>query len=163
MNKKQSKQTIRNSKIKRLAENKYARYQYEILETLEAGIALLGSEVKSVREGKSNLKDGFCTIRDDELLLLNVHISHNQNSGQFFNHDPTRNRKLLVHKNEIKKLKEKTQKKGLTIIPLSIHLKGSWIKISIGIGKGKNIHDKRQSEKKKESNREIKQALRRIN
>ena len=147
--------------IKRLADNRYARFQYEIYETIEAGIELLGTEVKSIRNGKANLRDGYCSFRDGEILLLNVHISPHKNVGSFFNHDPLRNRKLLLHKKEIIKLKSNTEKKGMTIIPLSIYLKGSWIKIKIGVGKGKKLHDKRQADKQKTIKREIKAALKR--
>ena len=147
--------------FKRLAENRYAKYQYEILETIEAGIELLGTEVKSIRSSSVNLRDGYCTFRDGEILLLNVHISPHKNVGSFFNHDPLRNRKLLLHRNEIMKLKSNSEKKGLTIIPLSIYLKGSWIKLTIGIGKGKKLYDKRQADKQKNIKREIKIALKR--
>ena len=147
--------------FKRLSENRYAKFQYEILETIEAGIELLGTEVKSIRNGNVNLRDGYCSFRDGEIFLLNVHISPHKNVGPFFNHDPLRNRKLLLHKKEIVKLKYNTEKKGLTIIPLSIYLKGSWIKITIGIGKGKKLHDKRQADKQRDIKREIKTALKR--
>ena len=147
--------------IKRLAENRYAKFQYEIHETIEAGIELLGTEVKSIRNGKANLRDGYCSFRDGEILLLNVHISPHKNVGSFFNHDPLRNRKLLIHKKEITKLKSRTEKKGLTIIPLSIYLKGSWIKLKIGVGKGKKLHDKRQADKQKTITKEINSALKR--
>ena len=147
--------------IKRLAENRYAKFQYEINETIEAGIELLGTEVKSIRNGKANLRDGYCSFRDGEILLLNVHISPHKNVGSFFNHDPLRNRKLLLHKKEIIKLKSQVEKKGMTIIPLSIYLKGSWIKITIGVGKGKKLHDKRQADKQKNITREINSALKR--
>ena len=147
--------------FKRLAENRYAKFQYEILETIEAGIELLGTEVKSIRNGNANLRDGYCSFRDGEILLLNVHISPHKNVGSFFNHDPLRNRKLLLHKKEIIKLKVNTEKKGLTIIPLSIYLRGSWIKLTIGVGKGKKLHDKRQADKKKDINKEIKSAIKR--
>ena len=157
VNKKREKETI----FKKLAENRYARFQYEIYETIEAGIELLGTEVKSIRNGKANLRDGYCSFRGGEILLLNVHISPHKNVGSFFNHDPLRNRKLLLHKKEITKLKSNTEKKGMTIIPLSIYLKGSWIKITIGIGKGKKLHDKRQADKQKQINKEINSALKR--
>ena len=147
--------------FKRLAENRYAKFQYEIIETIEAGIELLGTEVKSIRNGTVNLRDGYCSFREGEILLLNVHISPHKNVGPFFNHDPLRNRKLLLHKKEIIKLKSNTEKKGLTIIPLTIYLKGSWIKLTIGIGKGKKLHDKRQADKQKDIAREIKTALKR--
>ena len=149
----------KDSLIKSLAQNKYARFQYEIQETIEAGIELLGTEVKSIRSGKANLRDGYCTFREHEILLKNVHISPHKNVGTYFNHDPLRERKLLLHKNEIIKLKNKVEKKGLTIIPLSIYLKGSWIKLKIGVGKGKKLHDKRHSDKQKTIKKEIRTAL----
>ena len=149
----------KDSIIKLFAQNKYAKFQYEIQETIEAGIELLGTEVKSIRNGKANLRDGYCTFRKNEILLKNVHISPHKNVGLYFNHDPLRERKLLLHKKEILKLKNTVEKKGLTIIPISIYLKGSWIKLKIGIGKGKKLHDKRQADKKKSINREIRSAL----
>ena len=156
-----NKKTEKGNTLKRLAENRYAKFQYEIYETIEAGIELLGTEVKSIRNGKANLRDGFCSFRNGELLLLNVHISPHSNVGPFFNHDPLRNRKLLLHKNEIIKLKSNTEKKGMSIIPLSIYLKGSWIKLTIGVCKGKKLHDKRQAEKNRDIKREINSALKR--
>ena len=147
--------------LKRLADNRYAKYQYEIHETIEAGIELLGTEVKSIRNGKANLRDGYCSFRNEEILLLNVHISPHKNVGSFFNHDPLRNRKLLLHKKEIIKLKSNTEKKGMTVIPLSIYLKGPWIKLKLGIGKGKKLHDKRQADKQKSIKKEINSALKR--
>ncbi len=154
---------VKNSKkdsiIKLLAQNKYAKFQYEIQEIIEAGIELLGTEVKSIRNGKANLRDGYCTFRKGEILLKNVHISPHKNVGSFFNHDPLRERKLLLHKKEISKLKNNVEKKGLTIVPISIYLKGSWIKLKIGVGKGKKLHDKRQSDKQKTIKKEIRSAL----
>ncbi len=151
----------RASANKRLAENRLARHQYEILETLETGIELLGTEVKSIRAGKANLRDGFCLIRKGELKLHNVHISPHSHASGYFNHDPLRVRKLLAHRKEIDKLKGQLDRKGLTLIPLSLQLKGSWIKLTIGLGKGRKLHDKRQEEKKKEASREVKSALKR--
>ena len=162
---KNSKKVNKNSKkvtsFKRLAENRYAKFQYEIHETIEAGIELLGTEVKSIRNGKANIRDGYCAFRNGEILLLNVHISPHKNVGSFFNHDPLRNRKLLLHKKEIIKLKSNTDKKGMTIIPLSIYLKGSWIKLTLGVGKGKKSHDKREADKQKNIKREINSAIKR--
>ena len=155
------KKSQKDSLLKPLAQNKYAKFQYNIIETIESGIELLGTEVKSIRSGKVNLRDGYCTFRDGEILLKNVHISPHKNVGSFFNHDPLRNRKLLLHKKEIIKIKSNTEKKGMTIIPLSLYLKGSWIKITIGIGKGKKLHDKRQDEKQKSIKKEINSALKR--
>ena len=108
---KMQKNTKKENIFKRLAENRYAKFQYTISETIEAGIELLGTEVKSIRNGKANLRDGYCSFRDGEILLLNVHISPHKNVGPFFNHDPLRNRKLLLHKKEIIKLKSNTEKK----------------------------------------------------
>ena len=156
-----SKKIKKEPTFKRLAENRYAKFQYEIIEIIEAGIELLGTEVKSIRNGKANLRDGYCSFKDGEILLLNVHISPHKNVGSFFNHDPLRNRKLLLHKNEIIKLKANSEKKGLTIVPLTIYLKGSWIKLTIGVGKGKKLHDKRQADKQRDINREIKSAIKR--
>ena len=151
--------TTINIKIKMLAQNKYARFQYEIMETIEAGIELLGTEVKSIRNGKVNLRDGYCSFNNNEILLKNVHISPHTNVGTFFNHDPLREKKLLIHKQQILKLKNGTEKKGLTIVPLSIYLKGSWIKLKIGLCKGKKLHDKRQADKNKTIKKEIRSAL----
>tara|TARA_B100000073_G_scaffold346257_1_gene357229 strand:+ start:3598 stop:4071 length:474 start_codon:yes stop_codon:yes gene_type:complete len=153
------KNSTKQSVIKLLAQNKYAKFQYEILDTIEAGIELLGTEVKSIRNGNANLRDGFCSFSNGEILLKNVHISPHKNVGVYFNHDPLRERKLLVHKKEILKLRNSAEKKGLTIIPLSIYLKGSWIKLKIGVGKGKKLHDKRQADKNKNIKREIRSAL----
>ena len=147
---------------RRLAENRLARHQYEILETLETGIELMGTEVKSIRAGKANLRDGFCLVRKGELHLHNVHISPHSQAGIYFNHDPLRVRKLLAHKREINKLRGQLEKKGLTLIPLSLYIKGTWIKLTIGLGKGRKLHDKRQDEKKKQADREVKSALKRF-
>ncbi len=147
---------------RRLAENRKARYEYEILETLETGIELLGTEVKSIRAGNVNLKDGFCLIKKGELKLHNVHISPHKQAGNFFNHDPLRIKKLLANRKEIDKLKVSIERKGLTIVPLSITLKGSWIKCIIGIGKGKKLHDKRQQDKIKQTAKDVKTALKRF-
>ena len=144
-----------------LADNRLARHQYEILETIETGIELLGTEVKSIRAGNANLRDGFCLIRKGEILLHNTHISPHKHAGSYFNHDPLRVRKLLAHRREINKLRGHLEKKGLALIPLNIHLKGSWIKITIGLGKGKKLYDKRQEEKKKQTEREIKLSMKR--
>ncbi len=153
------KKSKKDSQNKSFAQNKYARYQYEIIETIEAGIELLGTEVKSIRNGKANLRDGYCTFRNNEIMLKNVHISPHKNVGEFFNHDPLRERRLLIHKKEIIKLKMTVEKKGFTIVPISIYIKGSWIKLKLGVGKGKKLHDKRQSDKSKDLKREIRSAL----
>ena len=154
-----AKKSQKDSLLKPLSQNKYAKFQYNIIETIESGIELLGTEVKSIRSGKVSLRDGYCTFRDGEILLKNVHISPHKNVGTYFNHDPLRERKLLIHKKEIIKLKMSAEKKGLTIIPLSIYLKGSWIKLKIGVGKGKKLHDKRQADKTKNIQKQIRSAL----
>ena len=153
------KKSNKDSLFKPLSQNKYAKFQYIITETIESGIELLGTEVKSIRSGRVSLRDGYCTFRDGEILLKNVHISPHKNVGTYFNHDPLRERKLLIHKKEIIKLKMSAEKKGLTIIPLSIYLKGSWIKLKIGVGKGKKLHDKRQADKTKNIQKQIRSAL----
>ena len=155
-------QTARAAANKRLAENRLARHKYEIIETLETGIELLGTEVKSIRAGKANLRDGFCLIRKGELHLHNVHISPHTHASGYFNHDPLRVRKLLAHRREINKFQGHLDKKGLTLIPLSLHLKGSWIKLTIGLGKGKKLYDKRQDEKQKQAVRDVTSALERF-
>ncbi len=156
---KKSTKAARDAAKRLFADNRFARHQYEILETLETGIQLVGTEVKSIRAGHANLRDGFCLIRKGELLLHNVHISPHSHAGKYFNHDPLRIRKLLAHRKEINKLRLQLDKKGLTLIPLNIHLQGSWIKVTIGLGKGRKLHDKRQEEKKKQANRDMKAAL----
>ena len=144
-----------------LADNRQARHQYEILETLETGIELLGTEVKSVRAGQTNLRDGFCLIRNGQMQLHNVHISPHSHAGSYFNHDPLRVRRLLAHRKEIDKLRIHLDQKGLTLIPLNLHLKGSWIKLTIGLGKGRKLHDKRAAEKEKQTKKETRSALER--
>ena len=145
-----------------LADNRFARHQYEILETLETGIELLGTEVKSIRAGQVNLRDGFCLIRNGELQLHNVHISPHSHAGRFFNHEPLRVRKLLAHRREIEKLRVALEQKGLTLIPLNLHLKGSWIKISLGLAKGRKLHDKRHEEKRRVEAKEARAAIARL-
>ncbi|MGB3655759.1 MAG: SsrA-binding protein SmpB [Rivularia sp. (in: cyanobacteria)] len=142
-----------------IADNRQARYLYEILETYEAGIQLTGTEVKSIRAGRANLQDGYATIRDNEAWLLNVHISPYNFSGKYFNHEPRRSRKLLLHRDEIRKLIGKTEQQGLTLVPLKMYLKGGWVKISIALGKGKKIHDKRETIKKRQDQREMQRAM----
>ena len=145
-----------------LADNRLARHQYEILETLETGIELLGTEVKSVRAGQANLRDGFCLIRNGQLQLHNVHISPHSHAGRFFNHEPLRVRRLLAHSREIEKLRVALEQKGLTLIPLNLHLKGSWIKLTLGLAKGRKLHDKRQEERRRQDVKEARAAIARL-
>lgn len=141
-----------------LAQNKKARHDYSILSTMEAGIALTGTEIKSVRERRITLRDGFVQIRHGEAILMNVQISEYLQGNQF-NHDPLRNRKLLLHKKEIQKLQEASQNKGITIVPLKVYLKHGFAKVMIGVAKGKHEYDKRETLKKRDQQREIERAL----
>jgi SsrA-binding protein len=115
--------------------------------------------VKSIREGRVNLRDGVVQVRDAEVWLQNVHISPSKNTSQFFNHDPRRNRKLLLHRDEIRKLIGKTEQKGLTLVPLKMYLKRGWVKVTLALGRGKKLHDKRESLKQKQVKREVERAL----
>ncbi|MBC6419824.1 MAG: SsrA-binding protein SmpB [Prochloron sp. SP5CPC1] len=147
--------------IKMVSDNRQARYLYEIIETYEAGVELKGTEVKSIRAGRVNLRDGYALIRNGEAWLLNVHISPYQASGQYFNHDPSRTRKLLLHRKEINKLIGKVEQKGLTLVPLKMYFKGGLVKVVIGLGKGKKVHDKRETVKRRQDQREMARAMKR--
>ena len=142
-----------------LADNRLARHRYEILDTLETGIELLGTEVKAIRAGQANLREGFCLIRDGDLMLHNVHISPHRYAGNYFNHDSLRVRRLLAHRREIDRLRGQVDQKGLTLVPLNLHLRRSWIKLTLGLGRGLKLHDKRQAERKKTTEREVRQAI----
>ncbi|AFZ53985.1 SsrA-binding protein SmpB [Cyanobacterium aponinum UTEX 3222] len=149
-------------KVKIISDNRQARYLYEILETYEAGVQLVGTEVKSIRAGRVNLRDGYALIRNGEAWLTNVHISPYDTTGKYFNHEPKRDRKLLLHKKEINKLIGALQEKGLTLVPLKMYLRGEWVKVSLGLGKGKKLHDKRETIKRREDQREMQRALKRF-
>ena len=138
--------------------NKKARHDYFIEETYEAGIALEGTEVKSLRMGKGNLKDSYVLIKDEEAFLHNTHISPYPYAHQF-NHEPERVRKLLLHKQEIRRLSGKTNERGYTLIPLKIYLKSGKIKLAIGLAKGKTLYDKREDLKRRSADREMEKAL----
>jgi SsrA-binding protein len=142
-----------------VSDNRQARYLFEILETYEAGIVLTGTEVKSIRAGKVNLRDGFAQIRDGELFLLNAHISPYTSVGQAFNHDPRRTRKLLLHREEINKLIGKVEQKGLTLVPLKMYLKNGRVKLDLALARGKKLHDKREDIKARQDKRDIERAL----
>ena len=159
---KKTAKAARDAAHKLLADNRFARHQYEILDSLETGIELVGTEVKSIRAGKANLRDGFCLIRSGELQLHNVHISPHSHAGAYFNHEPLRVRKLLAHRREIEKFRVALDQKGLTLIPLNLHLKGSWIKLTVGLAKGRKLHDKRQEEKRKQDVKETRAAIARL-
>jgi len=138
-----------------LATNKKANFDYEILEKQEAGIELKGHEVKSVKQGSINLKGAFVSFYQNQAWLNNAHISKYKQAGNLKDYDPTRRRKLLLHRKQIKYLLGKSQEKGLTIIPLSVYTKDRLIKLEIGIGKGKKKYDKRETIKKRDIEREI--------
>ncbi|MBD2482622.1 SsrA-binding protein SmpB [Planktothrix sp. FACHB-1365] len=144
-----------------VSDNRKARYLYEILETYEAGIALQGTEVKSIRAGKVNLQDAYALIRGGEAWLLNAHISSFEKAGSYFNHDPRRTRKLLLHKEEINKLLGQVEQKGLTLVPLKMYLKGGRVKIDIAVGRGKKLHDKREDIRQRDDKRTMERAMKR--
>mgnify|MGYP001769831101 FL=1 len=143
---------------KTIASNKKAYHEYFILDKLEAGISLLGTEVKAIREGRLNLKDSYALVKDGEVWLYNCHISP-YSHGNRENHEPTRPRKLLLHRQEIRKLIGKTQEKGLTLTPLRVYFKRGKIKVELGVARGKKLVDKRESERKKEADREAAAAI----
>lgn len=138
--------------------NRKARYDYEIIDTFEAGIVLKGTEIKSIRNGSANLKDSYAIIRGNEVFLLNMHISHYK-EGNIFNHEEERTRKLLLHKKEILKLNDKIKLEGYTLIPLKIYLKNGIAKVELGLAKGKKTYDKREAIKKRDTEREIRKNM----
>ncbi|APX72366.1 SsrA-binding protein SmpB [Companilactobacillus allii] len=141
-----------------VANNRKARHDYNILDTYEAGIALTGTEIKSVRASKINIRDGFVQARSGELWLENVNIAI-YDQGNQFNHDPLRNRKLLLHKKEIRKISSTVQEKGITVIPLKVYLKNGFAKVLIGVAEGKRQYDKRETLKRRDQEREIQRTL----
>ena len=142
-----------------VSDNRQARYLYEILETYEAGIQLVGTEVKSIKAGKVNLQDGYALIKNGGAWLLNAHISPYNASGQYFNHEPRRNRKLLLHRQELRKLIGKVEQQGLTLVPLKMYLKRGWVKVSLALAKGKKVHDKRETIKQRQDQRDMRRAM----
>lgn len=145
-------------KDKPLAQNKKASHDYHILDTIEAGIVLTGTEIKSIRAARINLKDGFAQIKNGEAWLMNVHISL-YDQGNQFNHDPLRNRKLLLHKKQINQLAGEISKKGVTLVPLKVYIKNGFAKVLLGLAQGKHDYDKRESIKKHDQEREIRRTL----
>ncbi|HRU22496.1 MAG TPA: SsrA-binding protein SmpB [Candidatus Latescibacteria bacterium] len=146
--------------IKIITKNRKAFHDYSILETTEAGIALVGTEVKSLRLGNVNLKDSYARVERGEVVLYGLHISP-YDHGNRYNHDPERPRKLLLHRREIGRLKSRTEEKGLTLVPLSLYFKGGRAKVELGLAKGKQIHDKRETLRKRETEMDMEQAIRR--
>lgn len=138
--------------------NRKAKHDYFIDYTVEAGIVLKGTEVKSLRQGAANLKDSYAIIRNGEIYLLNMHISHYK-EGNIFNHEETRTRKLLLHKKEIYKLNDKIRLEGFTLVPLKLYFKGDYAKVELGVAKGKKNYDKRETIKKRDTEREIRKAM----
>ncbi len=146
--------------IKIIASNRKAFHEYSVEDTVEAGIVLTGTEVKSARAGKVNLTDGWVEINDQgEAILNSVHITK-YSHGSYMNHEEQRPRKLLLHRREIAKLMKKIEEKGFTLIPLKVYFKGQFIKVELGLAKGKKLHDKRDSAKTAEANRAIARAMR---
>ena len=140
--------------------NRKAKFDYEIVDTIEAGIALKGTEIKSIRNGNANLKDSYAIVRSGEVFLLNMFVSEYKEGNQF-NHDETRTRKLLLHKKEILKLHDKIRLEGFTLVPLKLYFKENHAKILLGIARGKKQYDKRESIKKRDSMREARAAMKR--
>jgi SsrA-binding protein len=149
---------MKSANIKIVCQNKKARYDYEIIEVIEAGMVLLGTEVKSLRQGRANLKDSYARIREGELFLMQCHISP-YTHAYYDNHEPDRVRKLLVHKREIKRLQGKTEEKGLTLVPLKIYFKDGKAKIELALARGKRSYDKRETLKRKTEERELERAI----
>ena len=144
--------------IKVMARNREAYHEYFVEEEMEAGIELVGTEVKSIRQGTLNLKDAWCGIKDGQLILNQMHISP-YDHGNRFNVDSRRPRRLLMHRREIMRLLGKVKQDGLTLIPLSVYFKGSRVKVKVGLCKGKKLHDKRQSAAEKDAKRQIERAM----
>ena len=141
-----------------IAKNPTARHNYTIVSTLEAGIVLTGTEIKSIRSGKVNIKDSYATIRKGEVYIYGMHISPYEH-GNIFNKDPLRDRKLLFHKQEIRKLIGQIQQKGYTLVPITLYWSGNKVKLELGIGRGKKLYDKRQDIAKKDAEMKMRKAL----
>ncbi len=142
-----------------VAENRRARHDYHIEESIEAGIVLTGSEIKSVRAGRVNLRGSYARVVNNEVFLYEAHISPYEQSGTYFNHDPMRPRKLLLHRREIRRLIGLVRQKGLTLVPLRIYFKGRRAKVELGIARGKKLYDKREDIAKRDAQRDIERAL----
>ena len=149
---------VNKSGTKQITDNRKARHDYFIIETIEAGIELVGTEVKSLRAGNVNLKDAWCSIENGEMFIKGMHISP-YDHGNIFNCDPIRERKLLLRKKEILKLFSQVKQEGLTLVPLSLYFKGSKVKVAIGLCRGKKLYDKREDMANKAAQREIERAV----
>jgi SsrA-binding protein len=144
--------------VRVVATNRKARHLYHILETLEAGLVLVGTEVKSLRNGKVGMGDAYAVIEGSEGWLLNLHISPYEQGNQF-NHDPLRKRKLLLHRRDIRRLIGKTREKGLTLVPLRIYFRGGWAKVELALARGKKVHDKREDVARRDAERDMARAM----
>lgn len=140
---------------KTIAVNRRARHYYDILDTVEAGMVLTGSEIKSIRAGKVNLRGGYARIRNGEVWLMDVHIAPYEQAGVHFGHDPIRPRKLLLHGRQIDRLSSRVQTRGLTLIPLRLYLKGRWAKVELGLCRGRKVHDRREAIARRDARREM--------
>ena len=149
----------KNDGVKVVAQNRKARHDYFIEQTYEAGIALVGTEVKSIRQGKVNLRDSYIAIKNGEAILQGMHVTPYE-QGNRFNHDPMRNRVLLLHKREIGRLDVAASREGMTLIPLDLYLKKGLVKVTVAVAKGKKLYDKRDSEAKRDAKRQMDRALR---
>ena len=151
-----------NNKDNVVAQNKKAHFDYEIIETFEAGIVLTGTEIKSIRRARINIRDGFARVRNGEVWLSNVHISL-FDEGNIWNVDPTRSRKLLLHKKQINKIAAEISQSGMSFVPLRVYIKDGFAKVLMGLAKGKKNYDKRETIKRKEQNRDIAKQLKAFN
>jgi SsrA-binding protein len=142
-----------------IAENRKAYHDFHLLETFEAGVALLGTEVKAIREGRVNLRDSYARVENGEVFLFNVNISPYSHRG-YADHEPLRRRKLLLHRDEIRKLIGKTQQKGLTLIPVRMYFKNGKVKVELALAKGKQLWDKRETERRRTADKEAREAIR---
>ena len=150
--------TAREEAQKIIADNRKASHDYHLIETFEAGVALLGTEVKGIREGQANLRDSFARVDRGEVWLFNVHINPYSHRG-YVDHDPKRKRRLLLHKHEIRKLIGKTVEKGLTLVPTKMYFKNGKVKVAIALAKGKDVRDKRETLRRREADRETRAAV----
>lgn len=144
-----------------IAENRKARHEYEILDRVEAGLVLTGSETKSLRAGKGNIAESYVRFEGGEAFLVDAHIPQYAQAGPYHNHEPRRPRKLLLSRGQLERWSRKVQEKGLTAVPLVLYFRGPWVKLEIGLARGRKLHDKRQAIKERDTRREVQRALRR--
>ena len=152
-------ETVEKDARESIARNKRAKHDYHIIDTWEAGVVLTGSEVKSLRDGKANISDSYAIVKDGEVFLLNLHISPYEKASHF-NHEPTRTRKLLLHRKEIRKMIGAVERQGLTLIPLELYFRNGVAKVNLALGKGKQLHDKRADDRKRTDEREMARVAR---